>query len=463
MTTQLLELLPHLALAGGGLAILGAAMVFRRQPQGLLPALAAVFALIPGLWAFWPGIPASGMTRFFAGLLCGITLATIGQLARYADRRGFGGDALYGLLLWSALGMLLLAESTNWIMLLLGLELASLCLYALVAARLDDGLGAEAALKYFLPGAMALATLVFGISLIYAGSGTLYITDSLAAGGPIVAAGLALALIGIGFKLSLAPVHLWTPDVYQGAPAPIAAFLSTGSKAAAAAALLHLAADASPDAMAILLPALLVIAGLTMAAGNIGALCQKSVKRLLAFSSIAQMGYVAMAALAVADGGGEAALFYLGAYALMDLGAFGAVGALSGEMADRDDIESYRGLGYVHPWRAGVLTICLLSLAGLPPTAGFIGKFLVFGAALRAGFTTLAVFGILMAVIGVFYALRLVATLYMREAVEAYPAVPTPAGPAAGLTLWAVAAGILVLGLFPGPLIAAITRLVGVE
>jgi NADH-quinone oxidoreductase subunit N len=463
MTAQLLELLPHLALAAGGLAVLGAAMVFRRPPQGLLPALAAAFALIPGLWAFWPDIPASGMTRFFAGLLCGVTLATIGQLARYADRRGFGGDALYGLLLWSALGMLLLAEATNWIMLLLGLELASLCLYALVAARLDDGLGAEAALKYFLPGAMALATLVFGISLMYAGSGSLDITESLAAGGPIVAAGLALALIGIGFKLSLAPVHLWTPDVYQGAPAPIAAFLSTGSKAAAAAALLHLVADASPEAMEILVPALLAIAGLTMAAGNIGALCQKSVKRLLAFSSIAQMGYVAMAALAVADGGGEAALFYLGAYALMDLGAFGAVGTLSGERADRDAIESYRGLGYVHPWRAGVLTICLLSLAGLPPTAGFIGKFLVFGAALRAGYTTLAVFGILMAVIGVFYALRVVATLYMRETVEAYPAVPTPAGPAAGLTLWAVAAGILVLGLFPGPLIAAITRLVGVE
>jgi len=455
------DLIPHMALAAGGLATLGAAIFRRGAPKGLLPILAALFALVPGIWAFLPGPDASGMTRFYAGLLSAITLGTIGLLARYADERKFSGDALYGLTLWSALGMLLLAEATDWLMLLLGLELASLCLYALVAARLNDRLGAEAALKYFLPGAVALATLTFGISLIYAGSGTLDIADSLAAGGPIVTAGLALALVGIGFKLSLAPIHLWTPDTYQGAPAPVAAFLSTGSKAATAAALLHLCADASPDAMSLLAPALVAISGLSMAVGNIGALRQKSVKRLLAYSSIAQMGYIAMAALAVESGGGEAALFYLAAYALMDLGAFGAVGALSGDAADRDAITSYQGLGYDHPWLAGALAFCLLSLAGLPPTAGFIGKFLVFGAALRAGYTGLAVFGILMAVIGIFYALRLVATLYMRESVEAYPAVPAPAGPAAGLTLWAVAAGLLWLGVWPGPLMAAIAKLVG--
>jgi NADH-quinone oxidoreductase subunit N len=461
MTAQLSDLLPHLALGVGGLAVLGAAVLRSNPPRGLLPGLTAVFALLPGLWAFWPEIESSGMTRFFAGLLSAVILATVGLLARYADRRDFGGDALYGLVLWSGLGMLLLAEATNWLMLLLGLELASLCLYALIAARLDDRLGAEAALKYFLPGAMALACLVFGASLVYAGSGSLDIAESLAAGGPIVVAGLALALLGIGFKLSLAPVHLWTPDVYQGAPAPVAAFLSTGSKAATAAALLHLCAVASPEAMELLRPALLGVAGLTMAVGNIGALRQQSLKRLLAFSSIAQMGYIAMAALAVNDGGGEAALFYLAAYALMDLGAFGAVGALSGEARDRDDIDACRGLGYVHPWRAGALAVCLLSLAGLPPTAGFIGKFLVFGAALRAGYTGLAVFGIAMAIIGLFYALRVVATLYLREGVEAHPAVPAPAGPAAGLTLWAVAAGVLALGLFPNPLIGVIARLVG--
>ena len=463
MPDQLAELFPYLALTVGGLAVLGAAMFPGRRPRGLFPALAAVFALMPGLWAVWPDTPASGIASFFAGLISLVTLGTIGLLARYADRRGFGGDALYGLLLWSALGMLVLAAATDWIMLILGLELASLCLYALVAARVRDRLGAEAALKYFLPGAMALAMLTFGASLVYAGSGSLDLAESLAGGGLVATAGLALALLGIGFKLSLAPVHLWTPDTYQGAPAPVAAFLSTGSKAATAAALLHLCAVASPESRELLWPALILASGLTMAVGNIGALSQKSVKRLLAYSSIAQMGYVAMAALAVDEGGGEAALYYLAAYALMDLGAFGALGALSGETADRDDIAAYQGLGYVHPWRAGVLAISLLSLAGLPPTAGFIGKFLVFGAALRGGYTGLAIFGICMAVIGIVYALRVVAALYMRESAAARPVVPVPAGPAGNLTLWAVAAGILFLGLFPEPLLAAIARLVGGE
>ena len=461
MAAALLDLAPHLALAVGGLAALGAAWLHRDAARRALPVLAACFALVPGVWALWPAGDPSGMTRFYAALLSGVTLATVALLARYAERRDFAGDALYGLILWSALGMLLLAESTDWIMLLIGLELSSLCLYALVAARPNDATGAEAALKYFLPGAVALAVMTFGISLVYAGSGSLDISESLAVGGPLVAAGLGLTLVGLAFKLSLAPVHLWTPDVYQGAPAPVAAFLSTGSKAAVAAALLHLCAEAPPETMDVLAPALVAVAALTMAVGNLGALLQKSVKRMLAFSSIGQMGYICMAALAVNDGGGEAALYYLAAYALMDLGAFGAVGALSGDGPDRDAVESYRGLGYVYPWRCGALCACLFSLAGLPPTAGFMGKFLVFGAALRAGYVGLAVFGILMAVVGIFYALRLVATLYMRQGVEALPVLPAPAGPAAAATLWAVSAGVLALGLFPGPLLAAIAFVAG--
>ncbi|MHC1788059.1 NADH-quinone oxidoreductase subunit N [Solidesulfovibrio sp.] len=460
MTEQLAALVPHLSLAAGGLAVLLAAC-FRRTPAGLFPLLAGLAALAPGLWAVSDPAGTSGITCFYAGLLSVITLATVALTARYAARRGFSGDALYGLLLWSALGMLLLAESDDWLMLIVGLELASLCLYAVVAARLADPLGVEAALKYFLPGAMALAMLVFGAALLYAASGSLDIAGSLAVGGPLAAAGLALALVGIGFKLSLAPVHLWTPDVYQGAPAPIAAFLSTGSKAATAAVLLHVCAEASPDARELLWPALAGVAGLTMAVGNLGAIGQKSVKRVLAYSSIAQMGYIAMAAMAVDEGGGEAALFYLATFALMDLVAFGAVGLLSGEAGDRDAIESYQGLGYVHPWRAGALAIGLLSLAGLPPTAGFIGKFLVFGAALRAGYVGLAAFGIVTAVVGIFYALRIVAALYMRESVDAHPVVPAAAGPAGSLALVAMAAGLLALGLFPGTLIAAIASLVG--
>jgi len=460
MSAFVVAYFPHLCLALGGLLVLCLSMA-RSVPAGFYPATAALFAALPGLWAVAGPQGGSPIACFYAGLLSVIALATICLLARYAERRGFAGDALYGLLLWSALGMLLLADADDWIMLAVGLELASLCLYALIAARLDDNLGTEAALKYFLPGAMALAVLLFGMALIYAASGSMEIAASLAAPGPLTAAGLALVLVGVGFKLSLAPVHLWTPDVYQGAPAPVAAFLSSGSKAAAAAALLHVCSEVSPEAKELLWPALAVVAGLTMAVGNLGAVAQGSVKRLLAYSSIAQMGYILMAAMAVNDGGGEAALFYLAAFALMDLAAFGAVGALSAEIGDRDDIAAYRGLGYVHPWRAGVLAIGLASLAGLPPTAGFVGKFLVFGAALTAGYVGLAVFGIVTAVVGVFYALRLLAALYMRESLIAHPAVVHAAGPAGTLALGVMAAGLVALGLFPQTLLGAIAALFG--
>jgi NADH-quinone oxidoreductase subunit N len=450
--------LPHLGLTAGGLLVFVAAMVRPGAAWWLAPVLAGLGAL-PGLvWAGLPG-PADGLTRLLAGLISFVTLATLGLTARYARQRDFTGDALYGLLAWSALGMVLLAGARDWLMLTLGLELASLGLYALVAARLRDPLGAEAALKYFLPGAMALATLLFGVSLIYAGSGSLDLAASLATGGPLVALGFGLALVGIGFKLSLAPVHLWTPDVYQGAPAPVAAFLSTGSKIAVAAALLRLTGAASPEARAVLWPVLAVAAGLSLAVGNIGALAQTRLKRLLAYSAIAQMGYVALAALAVTEGGREAALFYLAAYALMDLGAFGAVGALSGLEADRDAIVSYQGLGYACPWRAGVLAVSLFSLAGLPPTAGFFAKFLVFGAALRGGYLVLAVFGVLMAAIGVFYCLRVVTALYLRPGTEAYPVKIPTAGPVAGLVLACITALLLLLGIFPEALLDAITRL----
>lgn len=446
---------PQLGLAVGGALVLATAMLRPRPAWWLAPLLAGLGAAPCLLWAVTAPSD-DGLFRFLTGLIGGLTLATLGLTVRYARQRQFGGDALYGLLLWSALGMLLLAGARDWLMLTVGLELASLCLYALVAARSDDPLGAEAGLKYFLPGAMALATLLFGVALLYAGSGRLALTASLSAGGPLTAVGLGLVLVGLGFKLSLAPVHLWTPDVYQGAPAPLAAFLSTGSKIAVAAALLRLAATAGPEAKALLWPAFAVAAGLTLAVGNIGALAQRRLKRLLAYSAIAQMGYVALAVLAVGHGGREAALFYLAAYALMDLGAFGAVGALSGLKEDRDSLVAYRGLGQTYPWRAGVLAVSLFTLAGLPITVGFFAKYLVFAAALRAGYAGLAVFGVLMAAVGVFYCLKVVTALYLRPSIEATP-VPVPAvGPAAGLVLAVLTVLMLGLGLFPAPLLSVL-------
>lgn len=474
MLSDWTALYPHIALTAGGLAVLGAATVLREPPKGLLLALSMAAAVCAGVSALDPNpvsptpmILAGGLSSFFAGLIAAVTILTLLLVHRYAITRGFAGDALYGLLPWSALGMLLTATAGNWVMLLVGIELLSLCLYALIALRRDDPLAAEAALKYFLPGAAALAILLFGIGLIYAGTGQLGLIASLSAlageaASPTAMAGLVLALVGIGFKLSLAPVHIWTPDVYQGAPAPVAAFLSTGSKAAVAAALLRLSLAAGPEQAAVLDPVLMAVAALSMAVGNITALCQTSVKRILAYSAIAQMGYVALAALAVRAGGAQAAMFYLGAYVVMELGAFGAVGLLSesstGGMGDRDSVDAYQGLGYSHPWRAGLLALCLLSLAGLPPTAGFVGKFVVFEAALKAGYGYLAVFGILMAVAALFYYLRIVAALYMRAGEETFPSRAVGSGPAAlacavivGLVFW--------LGVFPSPFLELIARL----
>jgi NADH-quinone oxidoreductase subunit N len=402
-----------------------------------------------------------GLARFFTGLIGLVTGLSVLFLHHYAKDRGFAGDSLFGLVLWSGLGMLITATTTNWLTLLVGIELMSLCLYALIAVRREDRKGAEAALKYFLPGSVALASMLFGIGLIYAGTGSLDIMSTMKGGSTTGLAGLVLVLVGLAFKMSLAPLYLWTPDAYQGAPAPVAAFLSTGSKAAVAAVLLRLALAAGSDPASAVGPILFAATGLTMAVGNIAALCQRSLKRLLAYSSIAQMGYVAMAALAVAGGGAKAAMFYLAAYAVMELGAFGAVGLISPTENDRDDLEAYRGLGYAHPWRAGLLALSVLSLAGLPPTAGFTGKFLVFQAALQAHLGYLALFGIIMAVVGMFYYLRVVAVLYMRPAEAQAQTVIASPGLLAGLAALVVTVLILWLGVLPSGLMEVIAGLMG--
>ena len=260
-------------------------------------------------------------------------------------------------------------------------------------------------------------------------TGTLSITASLAAvpasAGqlPVILLALALIFTGIGFKLSIVPFHLWTPDVYQGAPAPVTAFLSTGSKVALFAATLRFALAAAPPVWDYAWPVLWGLALLTMAVGNLTALYQTQVKRLLAYSSIAQMGYLLMTLLAVKDGGAPAVMFYLVVYAVMDLGAFGIVGTFSGGDTDREELSDYQGLGYSHPWRAGLLAVCLLSLAGLPPTAGFMAKLVIFQAVLQANFIILAVLGIATVIVSIYYYINVVVHLYMHEKGDS-PAVP---------------------------------------
>jgi len=268
--------------------------------------------------------------------------------------------------------------------------------------------------------------------------------------------GLSLLLVGIGFKISMVPFHLWTPDVYQGAPAPVTAFLSTGSKVALFAALLRFASYSSNEVWSYFAPVLWILAALTMGVGTISALAQLQVKRLLAYSSIAQMGYLLMALLAVKQNGASAIMFYLAAYALMDLGAFGMVAILSAKESDLDALDDYHGLAYAHPWRSAILAVSLLSLAGMPPTAGFIGKFSLFWAVLQASYVGIAVIGILTVILSIYFYFKVVVALFMRPAQRTLtiPSMTLADRFAGGLILILI----LLLGLVPAPVFAIIGK-----
>jgi NADH-quinone oxidoreductase subunit N len=357
--------------------------------------------------------------------------------------------------------MILVAGAVHWLTFFLGLEVLSISLYVLIAIRKADPGSNEAGVKYFIVGAVAGAFLTFGMAIIYAVTGTLNISKSLAVGAPagstsLIFLGLSLLLVGIGFKISMVPFHLWTPDVYQGAPAPVTAFLSTGSKVALFAALLRIASYSSNEVWFYLTPVLWILAVLTMGVGAISALAQLRVKRLLAYSSVAQMGYLLMALLAVKQDGASAIMFYLAVYALMDLGAFGMVAILSAEEADLDSLDDYHGLAYTRPWRSAILAVSLISLAGLPPTAGFIGKFALFWAVLQARYVILAVIGILTVILSIYFYFKVVIALFMCPAERT---VPTPSVAltdrfAGGLILILL----LLLGLVPGPVFTIINK-----
>jgi NADH-quinone oxidoreductase subunit N len=391
-----------------------------------------------------------------------ITSLTLLLVHRYSQVRGFAGDEFFALILYAALGMVLVAGARHWLIFFLGLELLSISLYVIIAIRRDMAVSQEAGVKYFIMGAVASAFLTFGIALLYAASGTLDIQASLSRwpGGaplPVVMLSLALILVGVGFKISLVPFHLWTPDVYEGAPAPVTAFLSTGSKVALFAALIRFALNLAEPAWELVWPALWVLAALTMAAGNITAVYQSKVKRLLAYSSVAQMGYMLMALVAVKQGSLPALLFYLAVYALMDLGAFGMLGTLSETREDLDELGDLQGLGYSHPWRSAILAVCLLSLAGLPPTAGFLGKLLLFWAAIKSGFVILAIIGVVTVMISIYYYFKVLVSLYMRTAFRelVIPEVDFAVRLASAVIFLAI----LWLGVNPTSLLAVIDRI----
>jgi NADH-quinone oxidoreductase subunit N len=392
-------------------------------------------------------------TAFGFVILLGTALAVLISYD-YLQRTGLDHPEYYPLILLSATGALVMASAGDLITLLLGLEITSLAVYVLSAWRQGDRQSEEAGMKYFLLGAFASAMLIYGIALTYGASGSFSFPGIAAAVGQAGFPSLLLASLGgllvvggLAFKASLVPFHQWAPDAYTGAPTAVTAFMSVVVKTAAFAAFLRVAASFLPDLAPVVLEVLAWIVGLTMVVGNLAAYMQQGVKRMLAYSAVAHAGYLGLAVLAVDFGGVQAAIWYLLAYALMTAGAF-AVLTLIGDSQDRgDELERFAGLGRSRPWLAAAMALFMLSLAGIPPLAGFAGKFMVFGAALAAGHFTLAVIGILTSVVAALYYFRVVAFMYFREPDHA----PARFDSSFTATAVALAAGSTVLlGLFPG-------------
>jgi len=366
----------------------------------------------------------------------------------------------YVLVLFAVVGMILMATATDLIVIFLALELLSLPLYILAAFKRADARSLEAGLKYFLLGAFSSAFFLYGTALIFGGTGTtnlMKIADTLARNprDDLLLVGAGLLLVGFAFKVALVPFHWWTPDVYDGAPTSVTAFMSVAVKAAAFGAFFRVFFIALPTLGLDWRIILAVIAVLTMTLGNIAALLQSNVKRMLAYSSIAHAGYIAIALVAMGANGAPSALFYLLAYTLTNLGAFGAVIALSDGERERLNVNDFGGAAGNHPLAAAAFAIFLLSLAGFPPLAGFTGKFFVFSAAVETGWAWLAVIGVLNSLVSVYFYLRPIVHMYMREVTPGWDRVRV--APLVALALVLALIGVIALGLYPTPAIALAT------
>ena len=358
----------------------------------------------------------------------------------------------YLLILLATLGMMLMAAGNELIIVFLGLELMSLSLYVLAGFFRDNPASSEAGMKYLLLGAFASAFFLYGIALIYGGAGTTSIpaiAEAITAANksPLLLAGMFLLIVGFGFKVAIVPFHQWAPDVYEGAPTTIAAFISAGPKAAGFAAFLRIFMEALPSLQVEWSGAVIVLAMLTMTVGNIVAIAQTSIKRMLAYSSIAHAGYVLIGLAAANNDGISSAMLYLLVYCVMNIGAFGAVILAKTEDGESLMISDYAGLGLRKPLLAMFMTIMLLSLAGFPPTAGFVGKFYIFKSAVQAGHIWLVIVGAINTAISAFYYLRVVVTMYMREPEEELSFASYPGTLIVGLVLAAI--GVLLIGILP--------------
>lgn len=475
---DLVLVLPATALAAFALLTLLFAPLFRGQGRalggvgllGIAVSAAATARLWPAAGAGARIATAGGMVRVDAfGLFFTLVLLAIGALTvvasfRFLEREQADHGEFYALVLLALAGMVVMVQTTHLLMVLVGLEVFSLALYVLTGLTRGRARSVESALKYFLLGAFSSGFFVYGLALLYGAAGSLDLVriGAAAASHPssMLWIGVGLVLVGLAFKIGVVPFHHWIPDVYQGAPTNVAAFMATATKTAAFAVLLRFLVGAFGPSHEAWAPLVTWLSILTMTVANLVALAQTNVKRLLAYSSVGHAGYLMIALVCRPEDGVRAILFYLVSYAFMTLGAFlcaAAVGRGDARSEPGYDLGSWAGLGWRRKGLGVAMSLFLFSLAGIPPTAGFLGKYVIFQSAMRSHEYLLAVVGVLNAVVAAGYYLRVVVAIWMREPETEEEPYPVPVSLAAVLV--AAAAGVLVLGLVPGPLLDLLGRL----
>jgi NADH-quinone oxidoreductase subunit N len=461
-----LRILPEIIMTAAGTLIMVAEPLLGERKRtafesiSLIAFFAALVAAIranslPGL-SFSNMLIVDGFATFFRVLVIGVGILSVLSSAQYLKREHAASAEYYALLLFSVTGQCVMATAHELIMIFIGLEISSIATYVLAGYLRDDKRNNEAALKYFLLGSFATAFLLYGIAWIYGTTGSTNLSDIrtylLTPGTErnviLASTAAALMFVGFAFKVSAAPFQIWAPDVYQGAPAPVTLFMSAGPKAAAFAVFMRVFMTAFQPITNRWEPFVWSSALLTMIIGNFAALAQTNIKRMLAYSSIANAGYVMVAVAAHNQVGVAAAMFYLAAYAFMNIGAFAVVTHFSRQGEKYVNIEDLSGLGWKQPVTAALFSIFLLSLIGVPLTGGFFGKFYIFKAALDANLVWLAVLGLLNSAVAAYYYLRILVVMYMNEPSKATDTLQ-PLGAGIRITLWTSALGTLILGIFP--------------
>jgi NADH-quinone oxidoreductase subunit N len=463
MSSSFDAIIPVLCVTLAGLVVL-LAESFRgkdeRMPIGGLAIIGLIGAAVASvlLWnrnaTSFGVITADNFALFVNLVLVAVGILTVIFSSQTVYRDGIPAGEYYAIMLFAIVGMMLMAQATDLLLIFLALETMSIAVYVMTGFRRDQVQSTEGAFKYFLLGAFASSFFLYGIAFLYGvtGSTSLDRVGSVIAaqsmsGNPMILLGVGLLIVGFAFKVAAVPFHMWSPDAYEGAPAVVTGFMSTGIKAAAVAAFARVFLSALEPTITDWAPVLWVIAAATMIVGTVVGVAQTSLKRMLAYSSIAHGGYLLAGLVAGNDVGKASILFYLAAYALTNLGAFGVIALLGSRERANDDLRDYAGLWHTHPALAGLMTMFLLSLGGFPPTAGFIAKWYVFSAAIGAGYYGLAIIGVLSSVVSVFFYLRIVVMMFMTER-DARPVAPAISGVAMfGLVLSLI--GVLYLGILP--------------